>query len=424
MKIRAGIVAMAAAATLALSACGGGQQSPTQDQGPADSGELRFAMWNQAQSEVMKTIVADFNKTNPNIKVNVEVTPFDNYWTKLQTEASSGNQPDVFWMNGPNFQLYASNGQLEPLDDVIDGNKIDPANYPESLNKLYSYEDKQYGVPKDFDTVGLWYNKKIFDQAGETYPADNWTWEDYKSTAKRISDKLKDQGIYGTAIRAGDAQMTYYNSIPQAGGFVISEDQKKSGYDDPNTIKGLKLFADLMADGSAPTAQQLTDTRGDKWFASGRAAMIWGASFEAPVFSAIKDDIQVVPLPRDSKQATVIHGLAHVISANSKSKAAAKTFLAYLGSKEASETWSKSGTVIPSFKGSQDAYLASNPQWNLQVFLDAAENYAVPYPVSKNTAEWNKLEKDILSGVWTGQKTAEEAGKELAAKMNETLAKE
>lgn len=416
------IVALAAVASLALSACGG--SSDAGDQGDSESAELTYAIWDKAQAPVVDELVSDFTAENPGITVDVEVTPYNQYFTKLQTQASSGTAPDVFWMNGPNFQLYAGNDQLAPLEGLPGAQDIDPANYPQALNDLYTYEGVQFGVPKDFDTVALWYNKEIFDQAGQEYPKAGWTWEDFGTTAKAISDDLGDEGIYGTAWDT-DGQASWYNTVPQAGGFAISEDKTTSGYDDPKTIEGLDFMAQTMLDGSSPTFEQLTDTPGSQWFTSGKAAMMYAPSYMVPTFmdSELKDNFDVSALPEGEQAANVTHGLANVISSSSENQAAASKFVAFLGSEEAALTWAESGAVIPAFNGSQAAWTESNKQWNLQVFLDAAEN-AVPYPVSKNTAEWNALETEILAGVWTGDKTAEDAGAELAAAMNDALSKE
>ena len=67
-------------------------------------------------------------------------------------------------MNGPNFQLYAANGKLAPITGEVEAGDIDPANYSEALNDLYTYDGTQYGVPKDFDTIGVWVNKALFEQ--------------------------------------------------------------------------------------------------------------------------------------------------------------------------------------------------------------------------------------------------------------------
>lgn len=423
MNRKTGIVALAAVTSLALSACGGSSGN-SGEQGDAESAELTYAIWDKAQAPVVEELVNDFTAANPGITVDVEVTPYNQYFTKLQTQASSGTAPDVFWMNGPNFQLYAGNGQLAALEELPEAAEIDPANYPQALNDLYTFDGVQYGVPKDFDTVALWYNKAIFDQAGQEYPTADWTWEDFSTTAKAISEDLGDEGIYGAAWDT-DGQASWYNTVPQAGGFIISEDRTASGYDDPKTIAGLDFMAQTMLNGSSPSFEQLTDTLGSQWFASGKAAMMYSPSYMVRTFmdSEFKDQFDVAPLPEGEQAANVTHGLANVVSAASDNQAAAAKLLAFLGSEEAALTWAESGAVIPAFNGSQSAWTESNPQWNLQVFLDAAEN-AVPYPVSKNTAEWNALETEMLAGVWTGDKTAKEAGAELAAAMNEALSKE
>jgi multiple sugar transport system substrate-binding protein len=421
-------VPLAMVAALGLTSCGSGEgkTASLNEVATADTAaSITYAVWDEKQRPALEKNIADFNKTYPKIKVTVDLTPWAQYWTKLQTQGSSNTLPDVFWMNGPNFQLYASNGQLEPLTSSIAAKKLDPTNYPKALVDMYSFNNVEYGVPKDFDTVALWYNKAILAQAGVAVPTDKWTWEDFKTAAKAVSDKLKAKGIYGVAGEM-NGQIGAYNTILQAGGSVISADGKKSGYDNPKTIEGLKFWADLVANGSSPTPKQLSDTPANVWFTSNKSAFFWGGSWATADFSTAKNTktLDVVPLPRGTAQATVIHGLANVVSAKSKNKAAAMAFGTYLGSKEAQLTQAKTGTVIPAFNGTQDAFVASVPHFNLQVFLDGAKNYSFPLPISKNTAAWNQLEADLLPQAFSGQRPVEEVAAELATKMNESLAKE
>ena len=421
-------VPLAMVAVLGLTSCssgGGTTASPNEVANADTSASITYAVWDEKQRPALEKNIADFNKTYPKIKVTVDLTPWAQYWTKLQTQGSSNTLPDVFWMNGPNFQLYASNGQLEPLTSSIAAKKIDPANYPKALIDMYSFNNVQYGVPKDFDTVALWYNKAILAQAGVAVPTDKWTWEDFKTAAKTVSDKLHAKGIYGVAGEM-NGQIGAYNTILQAGGNVISADGKKSGYDNPKTIDGLKFWADLVANGSSPTPKQLSDTPANVWFTSSKSAFFYGGSWATADLSTAKNtkDLDVVPLPREATQATVIHGLANVVSAKSKNKPAAMAFAAYLGSKEAQLTQAKTGTVIPAFNGTQDAFVASVPHFNLQVFLDGAKDYSFPLPISKNTAAWNQIEADLLPQAFSGQRPVAEVAAELATKMNEVLAKE
>lgn len=331
--------------------------------------------------------------------------------------------PDVLWMNGPNIQLYASNDMLLPIEDE----SIPWADYPKALVELYTFEGKHYGIPKDFDTIAVFYNKKIFADAGVDLPQSGWTWDDFHTKAKAISDWGKDQGIWGCATTVnGDGQGTYYNTILQAGGFVIKDG--KSGFDDPKSIEGLKCWAEWIADGSVASPAIVTDTKPLDMFNNGKSAMFWSGDWTAPeIAEAYKDSmdsIGVIDLPAKEKQATVIHGLSWVASSQTKNAAAALALVKHMASKESQEVEAKNGTAIPAYTGTQQPWVDSYPEWDCKIFVDAAETYAVPYPVSKNTDVWANAEADYVNPAFSGEKPVEEAAKELADFMNKALAEE
>ena len=426
-------LATTAGVAAALGGCGSGGDSGAgtstgQDAyaaPPADlKADLTYGVWDQTQVKAIKANLAEFAKTYPGIKVNVNVTPYADYWTKLQTQATSDTMPDLLWMNGPNFQLYAANGKIEPISAEVTAGAIDPANYPKALNELYTLEGVQYGVPKDFDTIGVWVNKALFAEAGVDLPKPGWTWSDFQSTASAISSKLKSKGVYGAA-GGMDGQTTYYNTIFQAGGEVISSDGTKSGFDNPATQEGLDFWHQLIASGGSPSMKQLTDTTADQWFVSGKLAMYWGGSWARTQIgdSPVGKDTVVVPLPVGKQQATVIHGVSNVVAAASKNKPAAQALQVFLASKAAQQQQGDLGAVIPAFTGTQQAFASSMKGVELSLFLDAVD-YAKPYPVSKNSAAWNALETSMLPEAFAGEKPVAEVGNDLATQMNALLAKE
>lgn len=383
--------------------------------------QLSYTIWDANQAPAMKLIMKQFEQKYPNVQVTLQVTPWAQYWTKLQTEAQGGTLPDVFWMNGPNFQLYAANGMLKPLGNDPGINK---SNYPSSLVKLYSYQGDLYGVPKDFDTVGLWYNKALFNAAHVPLPNSTWTWDSVVSAAKKLTNAKK--GVYGIAAFE-EGQEEYYDTIFQNGGYVISSDGKKSGYALPATIQGIQFWTNLInVDHVSPTLQQMTDT--DPWsmFQSGKIAMIYGGDWNAAALEQsayAKANIDVTVLPKGKVRATVIHGLGNVVAANTKHPTEALDFVNFLGSKQAAMDQASTGTVIPAFNGTQAAWVKAIPYWHMQIFLDELK-YAVPYPVSKNTSAWQTAEPNFLNNAWTGKQTVQQASDALAAFMNQKLAKE
>jgi multiple sugar transport system substrate-binding protein len=323
-------------------------------------------------------------------------------------------------MNGPNFQLYAQNGIIKPLDDL----KLDTSKYPQSLIKLYQYKGKQYGLPKDMDTVGLWYNKKLFDAAGVKYPTASWTWADFQAAAAKLTDPSK--GVYAVAANLTGGQENWYNTIFQAGGQVISADGKKSLYDDPKSVKGLEFWSDLVQKKESPSVQQMTDVQPLNMFESGKTAMYWGGSWDSIEFEQnanTKGSADVAPLPAGEKKATVIHGLANVVYSKSKHPKEAAEFASFLGSREAALTEAATGTVIPAYNGTQDAWVKAHPDFHVQSFLDEVP-YSVPLPVSADTAAWNTLELNLLPNGYSGKQPMGVVAKDLATKMTAALAKE
>jgi multiple sugar transport system substrate-binding protein len=415
-------VAAIAFVSLAVSGCAGQSGPPASED---ISGEITYGFWDPLQQPAMEAIIDAFEEEHPDVTVTPVVTPFADYWTALQTQASSDTLPDVFWIDMAHFQLYATNGQLAPMDDLIASGQVDPAKYPESLTEFYNSGGVQYGVPKDADTNAMWINKALFERAGVALPEPDWTYEDFRETSAQIRDALGDEGVYGSAFYIY-GQTTYYSSVFAYDGSIISDDAKSSGWDEPGSAAGLQIWADLIADGSAPDVQQLSETRANDWFTSGKAAMfpsIAGASVALIANSPDVADYVAVPLPQADRKATVGHAISNVASAKSANLATAQAFQAFAATEQSQRLQAESGVSPSAYEGTSAAFVESHPDLNLQVFVDAIE-YAFPMPVSLNTDAWAANEPVLVAGALSGAVSAKETVKQLAAEMNEALAKE
>ncbi|MGN7799665.1 ABC transporter substrate-binding protein [Leifsonia sp. 22587] len=414
-------MATVAIAALALAGCSATTQPPK----PTDiAGDITYGFWDPLQQPAMDAIVKAFEKKYPKVHVTDAVTPFTDYWTKLQTEASSSTLPDVFWIDMAHFKLYASNAQLAPIDNLVSSGAIDTSHYPKNLTEFYKLDGKQYGVPKDADTNAMWINKELFKKAGVSLPAPNWSYNDFRKTSAQIHAALGAQGVYGTAFYIY-GQTTYYSSVFAYGGSVISPDGKSAEWEKSGAQKGLQIWADLIKDGSAPSVQQLSETRANDWFTSGKAAMfpsIAGASVALIANSPNAADYMAVPLPQGDRKATVIHAISNVVNAKSSNLAAAQAFQAFAASKQAQLLQSESGVSPSAYAGTQNAFVNSHPALDLQVFVDAIK-YSYPMPVSLNTDAWAADEPRVVAGAFAGATTVKDATKSLAASMNKALAK-
>ncbi|WP_420367059.1 ABC transporter substrate-binding protein [Curtobacterium sp. L1-20] len=411
--------AAAAAVTVAalLGGCSAGGSATTGDKDVT----LTYGVW--SQDDTMQKLIDEFERENPKIHVKLQVNPFADYWTKLQVGAQGGTAPDAFWMLGDHFQLYAANDQLLQLDDAVKAAKVDMSKYPKPLVDLFNYQGHQYGLPKDFDTIGLWYNKKLFDDAGVGYPTTSWTWSDVQAAAAKLTNPSTQ--TYGIAAPL-NRQEGYYNTIAQAGGEVISKDGKTSGYDSAATQKGLQYWVDFIKKGQSPTLKQFADTEAVAQFENQKVAMYYGGSFYAQRFyenKTLRPNVDVTTLPKGEKTATVINGIQNVGYSKSKHPAELKKFLLFLGGKKAADIQAATGAVIPAYEGTQSAWVKSMPQFHLQSFLDQVPD-SVVYPVSANTSVWNDLEDKDLTPAWQLQEPIKDAADKLATGMNKALKNE
>jgi multiple sugar transport system substrate-binding protein len=377
---------------------------------------LTYAIWDNNQLPAHEQIVEAFQAEHPDIQVNIEVVPWANYWEKLQTAAAGGELYDVFWMNGPNFPVYASKGVLTDLKDLIAKDSIDTSVYPQAMLDLYTLEGDVYGLPKDFDTIGLYYNKDMFDAAGVDYPNADWTWDDFSKAATALT---KD-GNWGFASTLED-QPGYWNWIYANDGQVIAEDGTKVLFDSPANCDTMKFLYGFVERGESPDGATLSSLDpSTQLFPGGRVAMITSGSWMARTYADAEPNIGVAPLPMGKKHATIIHGLSNVIWSGTQHPAEAWEFLKFLGGETAATILAQSGTVIPAYQGMQQAWVEAIPEMDLQVFIDAID-YAVPYPTAAKGMEWNDKVNAAFTEAWNSNITIDDACKMAAEEANAVL---
>lgn len=183
----------------------------------------------------------------------------------------------------------------------------------------------------------------------------------------------------------------------------------------------------MMKDGVSPSEASLEETKGNVQFLSGRLGMYWcGSWFLSQVLdSDIKDDIDVAPVPSiNGKQATVIHGLGNCIYKDTKNPEAAWKWVEFLSGEEANKLSAEMGAAIPAYEGTADIWVDKNKAYNLSTFVTASKEYSYPYPVSKNTEEWEQYQAEELKKAYNFQVDVKDACDTLAEKMNEVLASE
>ena len=420
VRFYAGILATAAL----LATCSGSNSSGSSSSSKASGKtEISYAIWDSGQEPGIRQIADKFEEKNPDIKINIQVVDWDNYWTMLEAGATGGSLPDTFWMHSNEIYRYGSNEMLLPLDDYLAKSKeAKLENFPDGLNEIYNIKGKQFAVPKDFDTIGLWYNKKMFDEAGIPYPDDTWDWNKLKEVAKKLTKSDGSQYGFGAGL---SNQEGYYNFIYQNGGTVITDDMK-SGYDDPKTIEALDYYFSFVKEKLSPALT--VDKERAEAFQNGQVAMSVFGSWNLSGFSAndyIRENADVAVLPKgpDGTRATIFNGLGNAIAANTKNPDAAWKWVEYLSSKEAQEMQASLGVAISAYKGTADTWVNSNKDFAIKNYVDMLD-YAQIRPYSQTTLKWEDKAYELLKPAYLGEEATKDAAQKTADMMNKELASE
>lgn len=415
-------------AVTGLAGCGSSNSAATggQDTAKGSSGgdvHITYGIWDSNQEKGLRKMADEFEGKNPGIKIDIQVTGWSDYWTMLEAAATGGSLPDTFWMHSNEIYRYASNGMLMDLTDKI--NKSDDvklSNYPEGLVKIYNLNNKQYAIPKDYDTIGLWYNKTMFDKAGISYPDETWNWDKLYEAAKKLT--TGDGKQYGFLAPLHN-QEGYYNFVYQNGGTIITDD-KVSGYDNPKTIEAMKYYVRFVSEGLSPKI--FDDAARAETLQNGLCAMgffgSWNLSgFAANDYMTKNFNVTVLPSANDGKRSSIFNGLGNAISANTKHPEEAWKWVQYLSSKEGQTKQAELGVAISAYNGTADAWINSNKTFNIKCFVDMVK-YAQIRPYSNTTAKWEDKAYEMLKGAFTGEKTVEDACKDTAKMMNDALKEE
>ena len=129
---------------------------------------VEYWMWDGNQAPIYRQCADRFEADNPGIKIHITQDSWDNYWTTLNTAFVAGTAPDVFVNHITRFPEFLANDILADLTPRIAADTYDMGSYLPGLAENWNKDAHQWGLPKDWDTVALVYNKAMLADAGVT----------------------------------------------------------------------------------------------------------------------------------------------------------------------------------------------------------------------------------------------------------------
>jgi multiple sugar transport system permease protein len=284
-------------------------------QDPAEGQQiLRFAYWaNYLENQFIVKVCEGFEREHPGVKIKREWFVGD-YGRKLQLVFITGKAGDVLLMDDELFPTYAVRGYLEDLrpyilrkSDDLEQGLADELGYMETpaerqdpnLKRAYlptalqsfNYRGFQGGIPWDGNVGLVFYNKDLFDQEGIPYPGKDWTWDDFRAIAGKLTKDLDGDGYpdqFGTNIAFG--LLGFEPILWSFGGEVLSADGTRCLMNEPRAVEAVRFVYDMKyLDRSIAWTGQMEGFYTEVQLLTGRVGMVPAMSYMIPALNRVQD---------------------------------------------------------------------------------------------------------------------------------------
>ena len=353
-----------AALTMVLAACSGSDSGDNDTDTPDSSADpaslsAELTWWDTSdptnEGPAFEELIEQFNEEYPDVKINYQSVPFGDAQNKFKTAAEAGSgAPDILRAEVAWVPEFAAAGHLYALDgtELLDG-----ANFLETPLSSNVYDGKTYGVPQVTDTLGLMYNKQLFEKAGLDPEAPPTTWDEVAEAAQALKSKAKVDGIYLNS--AGYFLLPFMYG---EGGDLLDVDSQTITVNSEENKAGIQLAQDMVDNGTS-VKPDANDSYGTMMtlFKEGKVGMIINGPWEVagiaddPKFGGF-ENLGIAPVPAGSAGAGApVGGHNYVIySGMDEAKAdAAIAFVKFMSSPESEAFIANELGLLP---GNADAY--------------------------------------------------------------------
>lgn len=371
-----------------------------------------ISWWDFTSSEPLKQLKAKFEELNPDLELEY-LQIGSGYADKMLVMIAGGaDLPDVMMLAMYKIPVYASKGAIMNLDKYIQ------KDYKDEMKQLFpvvadalTYNGSFYAMPRDVTSKVMFFNTKLFKEAGVAIPDEDWTWADFEAIARKMTRDIDGDGKpdqWGFYFRKYMDGFTHW--LMQNGGGLCTK-EGKSLIGKPETIEALKFLQKLAVDGVMPTETQARQFGNAQTapFIAGRVAMVEGGLSTTVDLKNAGVDYVIRPLPKGKQRVTTAFVNAWAIPSGAKRPDLSWRVLKFFASKEAQEIALMSGMGLPARKDTNiSAFVKIRPDHK---YLIESLSFSKPFPSPVYGVDFFKMVEQEFDLMWLGQRSVEDAVK-------------
>ncbi len=294
------IVAAATAVVTALAGCSSGSPGASTLDTKA---KVTIQVWTgqaDVAEQIIEKLAGEFHKLHPNVTVNVApgASSTDQLLQKISAGFAGDQYPDVSYAFGSWAGELEASGRTLDISDEVKKPDVKWDEFTAAARGTAQPSGKKViGFPAVVDDVGLLYNKTLFDKAGVAYPTADWTWDDFRAAAKKLTDPANHIYGYGYSVSGSEATTwQFWPHLWQNGGAILNGDATQSEFASQAGVDALTFLRSMAVDDKSVYLDQ-TDTKIGPLFDSNRIAMITSGPWELSSLKTAGTKYGVVPLP-------------------------------------------------------------------------------------------------------------------------------
>ncbi|MBN9606834.1 MAG: ABC transporter substrate-binding protein [Actinomycetales bacterium] len=411
-------IAVSLAAAVALTACSNG--------GDSGDGPVTITFWNSftaADRPFVEQIVQNFNDSQDDVYVDMDIQPNDVLQQKLLPAYVAGEGPTIASLDASLFPSYAEAGVLAPVDDFYSSGLLDPSILPQASLDATTWDGQVYGVPMIATASMLYWNTDLFEAAGLDGPPT--TMDELVADAKAITQYTAGQdtsNTYGLAIPETQAIPSWAVLVWSEGGDFVNADGTESLLGTDDTIAAFDFWNDLIQnDHISPVG--LTGVDGDSLFSAGRAGMLMNGPWASAGFTDAGVNFDVAPVPAGpaGQFANAVSVNMHLnADATDAERDAAYQFFAFWNSVDSQKIYALGAGFPPTRSDIPASELSDNPV--SAKFSEATGGRFYLQGLSTFSDIDNNVVIPTIQKITTGQGTPDELLPDASAQIDAILA--
>ena len=303
------------------------------------------------ETKVYGALVKAFEQSDNGFDVElVEVADKDEHLAKLTTSFAGGDAPDVFLVNFREYPQFVVRGAVVPYETYLGANDVQLLDYYPQPLEAFTFERKLQCMPQNISSLVVYFNTKLFRQAGVRRPQAGWTWQDFRETALALTEgETHGLGIEPSIIRL--APFVWSN-----GGEIVDDLHEPTTltFDQPASRSALEFIVSLVReDKVVPSEQDVAAQDLETRFVTGKLGMFLSSRRDTPVLREVQGlQWDVAPLPVAEEPAGILHSDGYCIAAgagNDRLEDAAR-FIAFATGEQGQTITALGGRTVPALK--------------------------------------------------------------------------